>query len=147
MKVIMLRDVPKVGKRFSVVDVNAGYAQNFLFPQKFAEPATKVAQAQLAKKLEVVRVEKNIQKSLLENSLKELATKVVTLRVKTNDVGHLFQGIHAKDIAEALQKEHLIIVAEEAIKLEKPIKEIGEYSITVAVGEMRGKFTVRLEKQ
>jgi len=146
MKVIFLEDIPRVGKRYEIKEVNDGYAINFLFPKKLAEPATKEAIKKLEQKQKEIQIEKEIQLELLEKSLKELKDKVVILKVKADEKGHLFSGIHKKEIVEALEKEHRAKVGEEFLILEKPIKEIGEFEIPVEIKNKKSSLKLLIEK-
>ena len=83
MQVIFLKDVPRVGKRYDIKNVNDGYAINFLFPRKFAEPATPKSIAELEKRKKEVVIEKEVQESLLEKHLSEIKGKIITLHKKS----------------------------------------------------------------
>jgi len=144
MRVIFLSDIPRVGKRHDVKDVNDGYAMNFLLPRKLAEVATAQALKQLEERKKEIIVEKEIQEELLEKNLEELADKVVKISSKADEKGHLFSGIHSKEIAEALAAMH-IEVKEEFIDLEKPIKAVGEFKIPVAVKDRKSSFKLVVE--
>ena len=146
MRVIFLQDVPRVGKRHDVKDVNDGYAMNFLLPRKLAEVANPKNLAELERRKKEIVVEKEIQVDLLEKNLEELAGKVVHLKAKADDKGHLFAGIHKKEIAEALARERMQ-VSEEYIDLEKPLKTLGEFEIPVKVGEKKSSFKLVVEKE
>lgn len=146
MKVIFLQDVPRVGKRHDIKEINDGYALNFLFPRKLAEQATPAAVAALARRQQNIAIEKEIQHDLLMKNLEEIKNKVLHISGKTDDKGHLFSGIRARDIVEAMKKEHKADIAEGAIKLEKPIKEVGEYDIQLEIQGQKSSFKLLVEK-
>lgn len=145
MKVIFLKDVPRVGNKNDIKEVNDGYAQNFLLPRGLAKMAT----AQAVKELEIAKqniaIERKVQNELLTRSMEEIKQKVVTLSGKANDKGHLFQAIHKKEIIDALRKTHRAEIGEEFIVLDKPIKEVGEFKIEVKVGDKKSYFTLKIE--
>ena len=146
MKVIFLHDVPRVGKKHEVKDVNGGYALNFLLPKKLVEVATPSALAKLELKKKEIAIEREVQEDLLVKNLEEIKGKIIHLSVKADKKGHLFSGIHAKEIAEAMEKEHRVYVAPEFIALEKPIKEIGEFNILVMIRGRKSSFVLRVDK-
>lgn len=140
MKVIFLQDVPRVGRRHEVKNVNDGYAMNLLLPKKLAVLATPKAIAELEARKKNIEIEKGIQDELLEKSLMAIKDKIVHLEAKADEKGHLFSGIHKKEIAAALEKEHRANIGEEFIMLEKPIKQVGEFDIPVAIGGKKSAF-------
>ena len=146
MKVIFLQDVPRVGKRHDIKEVGDGYAMNFLFPKRLAEPATPRAIAELNKRKEAIEIEKEVQMDLLLRNLEEIKDKVVHIKAKADEKGHLFSGIHSKDIVEAMKAEHRADISEEAIVLEKPIKEVGEYEIPISIRDKKSSFRLVVEK-
>ena len=147
MKVIFLKDVPRVGKRYDIKEVNGGYATNFLFPQKLALPATPKAIAELEKKQKEIVVEREMQESLLIKNLEEIKGKTITIKGKANDKGHLFSAIHKKEIIEAMQAENRVEIGEEFIMLDKPIKEIGEFEIPIEIKHKKSSFKLIVEEE
>src|SRR5690242_9904419 len=133
MKVIFLKDVPRVGKRHDIKEVNDGYALNFLFPRKLAEPATALSVRELEIRMKNIEVERAVEDNLLERNLKEINGKTITLKAKADEKGHLFSGVHKKEIVEGMKREHHADINEEFILLEKPIKQIGEFEIPVSI--------------
>ncbi|OGI61157.1 50S ribosomal protein L9 [Candidatus Nomurabacteria bacterium RIFCSPHIGHO2_01_FULL_38_19] len=133
MKVIFLKDVPRVGKRYDLKDVNDGYAMNFLLPRGLAEPATPKAIAQLEQRKKTIEIEREVQAELLLKNLEEIKGKVLHLQAKADEKGHLFSGIHPKEIVEAMKSEHHADINEEFIILEKPIKAVGEHEIPIEI--------------
>ena len=147
MKVILLQNVPKVGKKYEVKDVAGGYASNYLIPNKLAEIATKSK----VNSLEVLKKrheqEQTVQAELLEKNFSNLEKAKVTMSVKANDQGHLFQGIHEDEIVAALKEQAHIDIDSNMVQLEKAIKEVGEIDIPVTVGEKSGTFTLTVEAE
>ncbi len=146
MKVIFLNDVPRVGKKYDVKEVNDGYAMNFLLPRKLAEAATPQALSNLEKRKKNIEIEREVQDSLLLKNLEAIKGKIVTIKAKTDEKGHLFSKIHAKEIALAMKEQNHADVGEEFIVLEKPIKEIGEFEIPVLIKGKKSSLKLVVEK-
>lgn len=146
MKVIFLHDVPRVGKKYEVKEVNDGYAMNFLFPKKWAERATPQAVAELDKRQKEITIEREVQEDLLMKNLEEIKDKVVHLKGKADEKGHLFSGIHTKELVAALKDEHRADIAPEFIMLEKPVKQIGEFEIPISIKNKKSSFKLVVEK-
>lgn len=130
MKVILLQDVESLGKKYEVKEVKDGYARNLLIPQKLAKPATKEALKWLADQKEVI--EKEAEEDL--KKAQELASNLdgleVSLTVKIGDEGQLFESVNNQKVAEKL-KEMGFEVKKSQVELEEPIKELGEFPVTI----------------
>jgi|SRR3989344_8905016 len=153
MKVIFLHDVPRVGRKHDVKEVNDGYAMNFLFPRKLAVLATPKALAELERRKKEITIEREVQEDLLLKNLEEIKGKVITIKAKADEKGHLFSAIHPKAIVEAMKSEHRADISEESIVLEKPVKEVGEFDIQIKVrsasptgGDKKSSFKLVVEK-
>jgi large subunit ribosomal protein L9 len=146
MKVIFLKDVPRVGRKHEVKEVNDGYAINFLFPRKLAEAATTANVAALERRKKEVEITREIQDELLDKNLEEIKNKTITIKGKANEKGSLFSAVKQKDLIDELKKEHRIEIKEEFIILDKPIKEVGEYEIKIKIKNKTGSFKLILEK-
>ena len=146
MKVIFLQDVARVGKKYDVKEINGGYAVNFLFPRKLAEPATPKAIVELEKRKKTIEIEREVQEELLMKNLEEIKDKVVTIKAKADEKGHLFSGIKNKEIVEEMHKQQHAEIAEEFIVLEKPIKEVGEFDIPIEIKGKKSSFKLIVEK-
>lgn len=131
MKVILLQDVPNVGKKYEVKNVSDGFARNFLFAQKLAEIATTQSIQTIDKKKKQDEQKKEIGKDLLGKNIEALEGLKMSIKEKTNGKGHLFAGIRAKEIVKILKEQKNIGIPEEIIEIEKPIKEKGEHKIKV----------------
>lgn len=147
MRVIFLQDVPRVGKRHDIKEVNDGYAMNFLFARKLAEPATPKAIALLEQRKKNIEIEREVQMDLLLKNLEEIKGKVVIIKAKADEKGHLFSGIRSAEIVAEMHQQHHADIAEEFIALEKPIKEIGEFEIPIVIKSKKSSFKLVVESK
>ena len=142
MKVILKQDVRGIGRKYEVKNVADGYAVNFLLPRKLAEFASPEA----VKKAELLKVataaEIEIRESLTKAQIETLKTVKIELKKKANEKGHLFEKVHESEISDALKSQAHADIAPEFIKLETPIKELGEHKVKVEVGKNKGEFTL-----
>lgn len=140
MKVILTKDVKNLGRALDMVTAADGYALNFLIPKKLAIIATSVAQqhAEMMRKQSHDRTA--LDTALLTQNIASLADAKVTLTMKANDKGHLYDAVGASDISLAVKTQTHIDLPVDAIKLEKPIKELGTFTIPVSIGETFGSF-------
>ncbi len=145
MKVILLTDVAKLGKRFDVKDVSSGHATNFLIPSKFAIAATAEALKSLDVQKKKAEGEKKVQEELLIKNLAELDGKTLTIKEKANKKGHLFAGLHREEIAKQIAKLTRIEIDPSNIMLDQPIKDLGEHTIEVKTEGKSAKFTLVIE--
>ena len=130
MKVVLCREVPALGTRGDIVKVKSGYARNYLLPQGLA--ATETAE-------NIRRIERDKIKFLAEEEahkaqlmvLKEkLASLSCTIEAKASEEGHLYGSVNAQMIVDAFEKENVKLETR-WIRLEKPIKELGVYEISL----------------
>lgn len=142
MKVILLKDVRRLGTHGEVKEVNEGFAANFLFPQKLAEPATeeKLKQAQARKQAQEEAVRK--EEEALNNKLNMLRGKKVSLYARATEKGGLFKSIGPKDVAKAILAEHSLQIPEDAIEFPEPIKTTGEHAIQLSSKSTSSEMTV-----
>ena len=146
MKVIFLKDVPRVGKKNDIKEVHDGYAVNFLFPKKLAISATVQNLAELERNKKEVSIKREVQGELLIKNLEEIKNITIIIKGKANEKGHLFSAIHKKELVEAIQKEKHVEIDENFMELEKPIKEIGEFEIPVIIKSKKSFFKLVVEK-
>ncbi|OGZ18869.1 MAG: 50S ribosomal protein L9, partial [Candidatus Nealsonbacteria bacterium RBG_13_42_11] len=130
MRVILLKDIEKLGKKFDVKEVKDGYARNFLIPKGLVQEATKEA-------LIWLETQKEIQEKKAEEGLKKfqetastLDDREVIISVKVGDDDQLFESINAQKISDKL-KEAGFEVKKTQIELAEPIKELGEFPVKI----------------
>ena len=130
MKIILLQDVENLGKKDEVKKVADGYARNFLLPRKLAMIATKSAlkQLELKKEIEAKKAEEELMK--IQEIARNLDGLEIEIPVKIDENGQFYGSITALKLSKIL-KEKGFDITKSQIKLEKPIKEIGEYDIII----------------
>ena len=141
MKVVLLKDVKKTGLAGEVIECSDGHAQNFLIPRGLAALATptNLKQAELRAKQDMDR--KALDVKLIQDRLSALSEGKTVIRKKANEKGHLYDAVDAADIAKATE------LPEEAIKLEKPFKEVGTFDVPVSLGDSFGKLSISIEAE
>ncbi|MCX6718341.1 MAG: 50S ribosomal protein L9 [Candidatus Staskawiczbacteria bacterium] len=132
MKVILLQDVEGLGKKYEVKEVKDGHARNLLLPEKMAKAATKEALKWLSDQKEVIEKEAEEDLKKEQSVASELDGSEVAILVKVGDEDQLFESINAQKIAEKL-KEMGFEIKKSQIKLAEPIKELGEFPISVSL--------------
>ena len=131
MKVILLNDVPKLGKRGDLMEASEGYARNFLIPKGLAEEATpsKVNEWKTRHEARQYREEKN--RAVAEEQRKLLQGKRVVLTVSAGEKGKLFGGVTGADIAEGIEKQLGVRVDKKDIRLEETVRHTGAYTVVL----------------
>lgn len=131
MKVIFIKDLPKMGKRLELKDMPDGYARNFLIPKGYAIVATPAEIAKRDREVQATADKKNLEDSLVEANFKKAADETLIIKAHANSEGHLFSGITAKIICEHLSKDRRTEIPEKAVLLDHAIKTLGAHEITL----------------
>ena len=131
MKVILLKDVKGQGKKGEIVNVSDGYARNYLFPRNLAQEATAQNLNSAQAKQEAAAHKKEMEKKNAQEMAKQLENKGVVIKAKCGSTGRLFGAITNAEIAEALNQQTGLELDKKKVVLANPIKELGEYTVTV----------------
>ena len=143
MKVILLQDVPKIGRKNEVKEVSEGFARNFLFPKKLAVQASDAELKKLTQTKE--KKEKGFaeEKEVYQKMAEELKTITLDFKMKVGDGGKTFGSVTKKDISEALKQkgikiekdwiedEHIKTIGEKMVRIRFPQGIEGEVKIIV----------------
>ena len=147
MKVILTETVESIGQIGDVVNVAPGYARNFLFPKKLAMEATggNVRELEHKKRMLAQKREKYRQEML--SYAEKLNTVTVSMRRKVSEEDKLYGSVSTGDIAKALEQKGFEIDRKDIV-LEQPIKQLGEFSVTVRVdAQVSATIRVVIEKE
>lgn len=130
MKVLLIKDVYKLGRAGEVKKVAAGYGRNYLIPQGFAIPATKGAMQQAERISEKATIRRAALNEELGDVSEVLAGKTLTFAVKAGETGHLYGSVSNEDIIEAIQEKYEISLEKRQVESE-PIRQLGTFKIPV----------------
>src|SRR3989344_2978208 len=124
MKVILLQDIEKLGKKYEIKHVADGHARNFLLPKNLVKPATE-------ENLKWLEIEEEVKK------VQAVASTIdgieIILPMKIGEKEQLFEAVTAQKISEKL-KEQGFEVKKTQIVLKDPIKELGEFPVKIQLG-------------
>lgn len=145
MKVILLRDVAKLGKKNTVAEVPDGYAQNKLIPSGMAIPANASNLKRLQKVAAATESQQQGEQEAFNQALVTLKDTAVVITTEANAQGGLFQAIKPADVAAAIVQAGVHGVPVDAIQITEPIKSSGEHQVALMFGGQSGTCTVKVE--
>lgn len=141
MKVILLEDVKKLGKKGDVVDVSDGYARNYVLHKKLGIEAT-------SKNLNDLKLQKSNEKKVADEILQqakdfkdELEAKVVTVKMKAGEGGKVFGSVSSKELVKAFKDQENIELDKKKIQMKEAIKAFGTYEVNI---KLHAKVTATL---
>ena len=147
MKVILIKDQIKLGNEGDVVEVNAGYARNFLFRKNLAILAT-------PGNLKTIELEKRVKARAGEEAKKKAEEAAASLNGQTVEISakvgkeKLYGTITAKDVVEALEKQKRVTIDKKAIVFEENIKALGTYPVTIKIRSgIEAKIFIKVIKE
>ena len=145
-EVILTHNIVGLGGESDQVKVAAGYARNYLFPQRLAIPVTQGNK----RHLEALRKRRAEREAHEFNTMTELAkglSKLVcVLKVKAGEDGKMFGAVTAGMIADELKHQYDVTLDKRKIHLEHPIKTLGEHEVELLLhAEVKGTLKIRVE--
>jgi len=132
VKVILTKDVAKLGKSGEVKMVADGFATNFLIPQSLAVPAAGGAYRAWQHDIASREDKRKREREEAEIAATRIGSTTLTMGVKVGDAGKLYGSITAKEIADALGRRG-IVVDRHKIELPEPLKALGTYKVAIKV--------------
>jgi large subunit ribosomal protein L9 len=147
MKIILLDDVTKVGRRGDVKDVSDGFARNFLIPKKLALSAT----AGNLKNLDHIKRQQDAKAGRIKADADALRARIEGLayeeRRQASEEGKLFGSVTAQDIADFLGRQG-VTVERRRIQLDEPIKSLGATAVPIRLHpEVVAQLTVQVVRE
>lgn len=131
MKIILLQDEKKLGKKGDIIEVSEGYARNFVLPKKIGVEAT-------PKNLNDLKLQKSNEAKVAQEQLDQakemaelLATKEVVVSIKAGENGRTFGSVSTKEIGQALKAQTGIEVDKKKLVLPEAIKNFGVYEVPI----------------
>lgn len=145
MKVILLQDVKSLGKKGDIVDVNDGYARNFVLPKKLGVEAN-------GKNMNDLKLQKANEQKIAQEKLdaakafaEEMAKDSVIVSIKAGEGGRTFGSVSSKEIAQAYKDQCGKEIDKKKIQLPEAIKSFGVFEVSVKLHpEVTGKLTVKV---
>lgn len=144
MKVILLDDVNKVGKKGEIVNVSDGYARNFLLRQNLAVVATKTSKEILEQQKQQQLLEEKEKEAQAEQLKETLKGIVLEFHVKTGEGGRVFGSVSTKQIVEQLMKKHNIKVDKRKVIDNEHINSLGYTDVKIDLYKNKVIGTIRV---
>ncbi|MFI3236530.1 MAG: 50S ribosomal protein L9 [Lachnospiraceae bacterium] len=147
MKIILLQDEKKLGKKGDIIEVSEGYARNFVLPKKIGVEAT-------SKNLNDIKLQKAHSDKLAKEQLEDaqaLAVKIgenpVVVKIKAGENGRTFGSVSTKEIATALKTQMGLEIDKKKIVLPEAIKTFGSYDVAIKLHpKVTGTIHVKVQE-
>ena len=133
MKVVLLQDVKKIGKKGDVIEVSDGYGRNVLIRKGLGVEGTKANLNTAAQRQESNVFKDKVAADEAVIMAAQLKKVKVVIKVQCGEDGKIFGSVTGKDISEALEKQYKFKLEKKNIRLKSPIKTLGEYDVEVWV--------------
>lgn len=145
MKVILTQDVKGVGKKDQILEVNDGYARNFLIPKKLGVQASTANLALLKSKQDSRDFKRQEDKKEAEQIKEKLEKIRLDIKVKSGENGKIFGGVTSKEISDVLKDKYSININKKKIELKETIKTVGITTVDIKLFEgVIGKVKVNV---
>lgn len=131
MKVVLLKDVKKLGKSGEIVEVNDGYARNMLIKQGIALEATATNLNDLKLKIKNEEKKEENLKNIASANKQLIESKTLNLYIKAGANGKTFGSITSKEISEGIKKMCDIDIDKKQVELDGSIKLVGNYDVPI----------------
>lgn len=146
MKVILLQDVKKQGKKDQIINVSDGYAQNYLIKNGLAVQATETSKKRLEKELDIRKKEEEANIEECKKVAEQLKKTEITIKVKTGEQDKVFGTVSSKQICEELKKKGFDI-DKKKICVTYPIDSLGTHTVKIQLHKkVEGEVKVTLKK-
>ena len=145
MKVILTQDIKNIGKKDQILEVNDGYARNFLIPKKLGVQATTANLALIKSKQESKDFKKQEEKKEAKKISEKLEKIRLDIKVKSGENGKIFGGVTSKEIVEILKDKYSINIEKKKVDLKETIKTAGITIVEIKLFEgVIGKVKVNV---
>ena len=135
MKVILNQDVKGLGKKLDKVEVNEGYARNFLLPRKIATIADNKTEAEALSKKQSIQFKKDVEREKAIEIKERIEKTVIEFRLKMGEGNKLFGSVTNKEVKEKLQEVLKLDIDKKKIEINTQIKSAGMYEASIKLYE------------
>lgn len=145
MKIILLQDEKKLGKKGDIIEASEGYARNYILPKKIGVEAN-------AKNMNDLKLQKANDDKIAKEQLEaakalaaELENKQIVVKIKAGEGGKTFGSVSSKEIVEAFKTQHNLDIDKKKIQLSESLKTFGSYEVLVKLHpQVTGKLHVKV---
>ena len=132
MKIILLDNIPKLGKIADIIDVKSGYARNYLIPQKKAMFASKENIEYVeTRKAELAKASSD-EVAVAQEKADQINGSSAEIKVQVTEEGTMYGSVGTREISDALSSEELVVDKSNVVLPLGPIKEVGEHLVTIS---------------
>lgn len=143
MKVILLKDIPRIGKKNEIKDVADGFAQNALLPKKLAQIATPASIALLKESQDKIAQAQYKEVEGMKQAIEELQNHKLVVELPANDQGHLFSKFKIEQLKKLFKEKNISFDAKYITPFE--FKEVGTHAIKVKSPQVIGEFSIEIK--
>lgn len=135
MEVLLIQDVPGIGKKNDLLVVGDGFALNYLLPKRAALVATPLVRKRYAEFIRRRAEERESEKAVAQGAVQAVIGKNLVFKKKVTKTGKLYAAISEKNIVDAFKEQHELTISEDAVKIDDAIKSTGTHQIMLQMGE------------
>ncbi len=147
MKLILLKNIKKLGNSGNIIEVKSGYAMNFLIPQKIAVLATPKKIKELEKENQKIQKKKIQLTDNLENIIKKINNKKIKILKQASEKGKLFASISQDEILLAVKNNFKVDLSNYKIKIKEHLKKIGEHKLNLKIKDKKINLIIEVCKK
>ena len=147
MEVLLLEDLPGIGKKNDLLIVGDGYAMNKLLPSRMALVATPTVRRRYAEQIRRRAEEKVAEFAAQQAGGSDLKGKTVTIAKKVTKTGKLYAAVSEKLIADEIAKQLKVTVKDDAITMAEPIKALGTHEVSVVLAGIAHPLSVEVQAE
>lgn len=145
MKIILLQDEKKLGKKGDIIDASEGYARNYILPKKIGVEAT-------SKNLNDLKLKKANEERIAKEQLEaakalaaDLESRLILVKIKAGEGGRTFGSVSSKEIAAACLEQHNIVIDKKKLQLPENLKSFGNYEVMMKLHpQVNARLTVKV---
>lgn len=144
MKVILLKNVSKIGQKGEIKDLKEGYVRNMLLPRGLAKIASPADVANAVKAVQISKEHEEARTREIGKMFSDISGKIVTIREKASEKGHLFAQVGIDKIVDAINTQLNIKVESAWVSAPEHLKEVGQHKIGLHYKNKKGEIILEV---